>query len=88
MEKENRKTMKLPKSAKFFLVFPIFITVAMLGIIGLTDGFESATDIFSFIGIMLIVEYAIMFFFYKVEMNSYKARVKWGEEQLTLDKID
>lgn len=82
VENENRETNKLPKTAKFYFAVPIIIVVIMLGIMIPTDGFESTTDIFSFVGIMLILEYVIVFFFYKVEMSFYKIRVKWGENQL------
>lgn len=81
VEKESKDTENIPKIARFYLVCPIIITVAMLGIMIPTNGFESATDIFSFVEIMLIVEYAIMILFYKVEMNLYKTRARWGEEQ-------
>lgn len=84
VENENRETNKLPKVAKFYLVLPIIIILIMLVIMISTGCFESTIDIFTFVGIVLIVEYLIMFFFYKVEMNSYKARVKWGEEQLKI----
>lgn len=82
VENENRETNKLPKTAKFYFAVPIIIVVIMLGIMIPTDGFESTTDIFSFVGIMLILEYVIVFFFYKVEMSFYKIRMKWGENQL------
>lgn len=88
VENENRATSKLQMIAKLYLIFPIVITVIIVGIMIPADNFESTTDIFSFIGIMLIVEYAIMLFFYKVDMNIYKARVKWGDEQLIISETN
>lgn len=61
VENENKMTDKLPKIARFYLIFPIIIILIMLGIMIPTDSFESSADIFIFIGIMLIVEYAIIY---------------------------
>ena len=88
VECENRETDKLLKSTRLYLVFPIVIIAIMLAIMIPTEGFESAADMLYFIGITLIIEYAIMFLFYKIEMSVCKARVKWGEEQVNISQTD
>ena len=76
------------KGALMFFVFGIVIIAIMLAIMIPTEGFESAADMLYFIGITLIIEYAIMFLFYKIEMSVCKARVKWGEEQVNIYQTD
>lgn len=85
VEKENKETEKSYRFTRVYLfVLPLVILVAFLAFLIPTGNFESLEDGLFFSGVVLVVEYILMYLIYLMNRSVYRARRRWGENQLSI----
>lgn len=75
------------QSLKFYLWFPVVITIVATLLVYVFEGFEDMADLCIFVGILMIVESLITWGMYKVCSNAIETRKRWVEHYEKKEQI-
>lgn len=81
LEKQEKRCRSREKFVCFYYVYPALIIAAAAAITGFLEGFEGAVDLLIFLGIMLVVQYALSMFFLKLDKKYTQNLRAWITEQ-------